>query len=408
MSLGKVAVIGQGYVGLPLAISAARVGWDVTGIDLSLEVVGGLNKGISHIEDVSDIELASMLESGNYRAASTFDAVNESSICIICVPTPITESSLPDLKYLESAIREVAKRLPVGSLLISESTSFPGTVTELIIPILQELRSDKGVSIDVVSAPERIDPRNEKFTLRNTPRIVGGITASGTKRGKDFYLTFCDFVYEVSSASVAEFAKLLENTFRQVNIALINQLVPFANSIGVDIREVVAASSTKPYGYMPFYPGAGVGGHCIPVDPIYLLWRAHKEGLNLPFISQADLVNSEMPKYVVKRLVEKIKPKSAGNVLILGVAYKSGLGDIRETPAKAVAEQLERIGFTPLWLDPMVKEFYGYKSYLSQDLVGAIVVTSQPDSPVVDLAITGVPILDCTGAFKAVKGVEQL
>jgi len=408
MSLGKVAVIGQGYVGLPLAVAASQVGWKVIGIDRSARVVDALNRGVSHIEDVSDSELLAIKKSGAYRITSDFNEVRDCEICIICVPTPIDDEKLPDLTFLESAIRSVAPILPSNALLISESTSFPGTVRELILPILRELREDKGVNIDVVSAPERIDPRNSKFNLRNTPRVVGGMTESGLSRAKSFYSTICDHVYEVSSPAVAEFAKLLENTFRQVNISLVNQLVPFANSIGVDIREVIEASATKPYGFMSFYPGAGVGGHCIPVDPLYLLWRAQKEGFDLPFISQADSVNRSMPQYVVKRLTKKLNGPLNGVVVILGVAYKAGLGDIRETPAKDVALELKSHGITPVWFDPFVTEFWGYEKFEKHSLSGAIVVTAQPGLPVAELAEKGIPILDCTGAFKGISGVEQL
>jgi UDP-N-acetyl-D-glucosamine dehydrogenase len=407
-SLGKVAVIGQGYVGLPLSYHAHEAGWSVIGIDKAKRVVDSINTGTSHIEDVTDQQLGTLLDSGRYKITSDFSEVKDADICVICVPTPVDESKVPDLLFLESAVREIAVHLRNDVLLISESTSFPGTVNELIIPILNEIRDDEGRNIEVVSAPERIDPRNKLFTVRNTPRLVGGKSSEGTRRAREFYSTFCESVIEVSSPEVAEFAKLLENTFRQVNIALVNQLVPFANSLGVDMREVVEASGSKPYGFMKFFHGAGVGGHCIPVDPLYLLWRARKEGLDLPFISQADLVNSGMPKYVVQRLIQLVNPSENGKVLILGVAYKSGLSDIRETPAKDVAGELARHGFKPLWLDPLVDEFYEYERYQGGPISAAIVVTAQRGLPVEELASADVPILDCTGVFKGIQGVKQL
>lgn len=408
MSLGKVSVIGQGYVGLPLSFFAHQAGWDVIGIDKSSQVVNSLAQGKSHIEDISSADLASLLASGRYFVTTDFSKVNETDICIICVPTPVDENKQPDLKFLESAIREIAPFLRESALLISESTSFPGTIRELILPILQEMRQDRGAGIQLVSAPERIDPRNKIFNVRNTPRLIGGISPDATLRAKEFYSSFCDSVIEVSSPEVAEFAKLLENTFRQVNIALVNQLVPLANSLGVDLREVIEASGSKPYGFMKFFHGAGIGGHCIPVDPLYLLWRAKKEGLDLPFISQADLVNRTMPSYVVNRLLEKIDRTAGGRVLILGVAYKAGLSDIRETPARDVASAILDAGFTPLWSDPLVDEFYGFEKFLGGSLAGAIVVTAQEGLAVNELASSGVPILDCTGAFKGISGVEQL
>jgi UDP-N-acetyl-D-glucosamine dehydrogenase len=406
--LGKVAVIGQGYVGLPLAYFAHEASWEVIGIDKSSKIVNTLAQGSSHIEDISDTQLGKMLASGRYSVTSDFSNVSSCDICVVCVPTPVNDDKQPDLSFLESAIREAAPHLKEDALLVSESTSFPGTVNELIVPILRELRADKGARIQVVSAPERIDPRNKLFTVSNTPRLVGGTTPQATTRAREFYSTFCESVIEVTSPEVAEFAKLLENTFRQVNIALVNQLVPFAKNLGVDMREVVEASGSKPYGFMKFFHGAGVGGHCIPVDPLYLLWRARKEGLDLPFISQADLVNSGMPTYVVQRLLERLGNTTQGNVVVLGVAYKSGLSDIRETPAKDVADELQKVGLTPKWLDPYVDEFYGFEKFLGGSLVGAIVVTAQEGLPVRELAESGVPILDCTGVFKGITGVEQL
>jgi UDP-N-acetyl-D-glucosamine dehydrogenase len=253
VSLGKVSVIGQGYVGLPLSFFAHQAGWDVIGIDKSSQVVNSLAQGKSHIEDISSADLASLLASGRYFVTTDFSKVNETDICIICVPTPVDENKQPDLKFLESAIREIAPFLRESALLISESTSFPGTIRELILPILQEMRQDRGAGIQLVSAPERIDPRNKIFNVRNTPRLIGGLSPDATSRAKEFYSSFCDSVIEVSSPEVAEFAKLLENTFRQVNIALVNQLVPLANSLGVDLREVIEASGSKPYGFMKFF-----------------------------------------------------------------------------------------------------------------------------------------------------------
>ena len=408
MSLGKVVVVGQGYVGFPLAMAAVRANWTVVGVDLSERVIESISSGKSHIEDISSEELQSALKSGRYSATTKFEDVRDCDICVVCVPTPVDEEKNPDLSFLESAIRNVADLLPSHSLLISESTSFPGTVNELIIPILNEMREDRGVDIDVVSAPERIDPRNEKFDLKSTPRIIGGKTPKASNRAKDFYSTFCDSVTEVSSPVVAEFAKLLENTYRQVNIALVNQLVPFARSMGVDIREVVAASASKPYGFMPFYPGAGVGGHCIPVDPLYLLWRARKVEIDLPFIHQADIVNSGMPAYVVGRLLNLLEGPTGGHIAILGVAYKPGLGDIRETPAKEVANELLNCGYSPVWRDHFVDDFHGFEEYSGHDIRAAIVVTAQPGLLIDEFISLKVPILDCTGVFKGIDGVEQL
>jgi UDP-N-acetyl-D-glucosamine dehydrogenase len=244
--------------------------------------------------------------------------------------------------------------------------------------------------------------------MENTPRLVSGIDQVSNQRALDFYRSVCESVIEVSKPEVAEMAKLLENTFRQVNIALINQLVPLCRELGIDIREVVEAAGSKPYGYMKFFPGAGVGGHCIPIDPLYLLWKARQVGIELPFVKEADEINGAMPDYVSSRLIDLAKPEPGSYLAILGVAYKSGISDIRESPAEDVAHSLQIQGFKVLWSDPLVKSFHDYQELTDQKLAGAIVVTAQDGHAVAELAKSGVPILDCTGAYKAVKGVEQL
>jgi len=400
--------VGQGYVGLPLAMAAVAVGYKVTGIDVSNVIVENLNQGKSHVEDVSDADLQRALELGLYRSSTTGHLASESDICVICVPTPLDKSGLPDLTYLESAVRLVANHLPPQALLISESTSYPGTVRDFVMPLVQSLRSDKASQMSFASAPERVDPRNEKWDMKNTPRLVSGIDPVSTSRALEFYSSICDTVIEVSKPEVAEMAKLLENTFRQVNIALVNQLVPFCKEIGIDVREVVEAAGSKPYGYMKFFPGAGVGGHCIPIDPLYLLWKAREVGIELPFVAKADEINGGMPGYVASRLLETAKPKQGEVIAILGVAYKAGISDVRESPAEHVAKALESRGYRVVWIDPLVEKFHGLERYSNQRLSGAIVVTAQPKLPVAELAEAGVPILDCTGVFKGIQGVEQL
>ena len=375
---------------------------------MSEKIVERLNDGLSHVEDVSDQVLKQAVVSGQYRSASSGELVSETEICIICVPTPLDKNGLPDLSFLDSAVRLVAEHLPSGALLVSESTSYPGTVRDFVKPLVASIRSDKAVGMSFASAPERVDPRNEKWDMKNTPRLVSGIDEKSTKRALDFYSSICDTVIEVSKPEVAEMAKLLENTFRQVNIALVNQLVPFCKEMGIDIREVVEAAGSKPYGYMKFFPGAGVGGHCIPIDPLYLLWKARQVGVELPFVAKADEVNGSMPKYVVSRLIESAKLSNGDCVALLGVAYKSGISDVRESPAEHVAHELKNLGFKPVWMDPFVEQFLGIEKYSQQKLGGAIVVTAQPGLPVAEFAAAGVHILDCTGVFKGIDGVEQL
>ena len=404
----KVSIIGQGYVGLPLAMAAVRAGFQVNGIDVSARIIESLNQGQSHVEDVSNQELQGAIDSGLYRSSISGELASEADICVICVPTPLDENGLPDLTFLESALRLVAIHLPSQALLISESTSYPGTVRDYVKPLVASIRPDKAEGMHFASAPERVDPRNEKWNMKNTPRLVSGIDKVSTKRAMDFYSSICDTVIEVSKPEVAEMAKLLENTFRQVNIALVNQLVPFCKEIGVDIREVVEAAGSKPYGYMKFFPGAGVGGHCIPIDPLYLLWKARQVGVELPFIAKADEINGGMPSYVVSRLLESAKPSKGETIAILGVAYKAGISDVRESPAEQVAKELALQGYKVVWADPLVENFHKYEKFYGHQLKGAIVVTAQAGLPVVDLATSGVKILDCTGAFKGIQGVEQL
>jgi UDP-N-acetyl-D-glucosamine dehydrogenase len=405
---GTVAVIGQGYVGLPLAVEAAEAGWVVTGIDKSSKIVESLSAGHSHIEDVEDSKLSRLLKSGHYRATNRFEEVSEASVCVICVPTPLDDFGSPDTSLLESAVKSVAPHLTSGTLLVNESTSYPGTLRDLIRAIVNDNRESGIDGIGFASAPERIDPQNKEWKLSSTPRLISGIDSESRNAAQDFYATFCRSVVPVSSPEVAELAKLLENTFRQVNIALVNQLVPLCHKIGVDIREVIEAAGTKPYGFMKFYPGAGVGGHCIPVDPMYLLWKSRQLGIDLPFIEKADDVNGKMPEYVVERLLHSSKDRESRNILLVGVAYKPGVADVRESPALDVADELKSRGFRVLYSDPLVGNFDGLDAYSGEDLRGAIVITAQPGIQLSQLLDAGVPILDCTGTFKDLGNVEQL
>jgi UDP-N-acetyl-D-glucosamine dehydrogenase len=407
-SANKVTIIGQGYVGLPLAMAACRAGWDVTGFDISKDVVQALGSGISHVEDISDFELQQCLKMGKYKASASIEEANQSEIYVICVPTPLDDRGLPDLSHLDSAVRLFANALPGDALVISESTSYPGTVREFIAPLVASLRKDKGIGISFASAPERVDPTNEKWKIGNTPRLVSGIDEASTLKALAFYRSICESVIEVSRLEVAEMAKLLENTFRQVNIALVNQLVPVCRALEIDIREVVEAAGTKPFGYMKFMPSAGVGGHCIPIDPAYLLWKARQLGFDLSIVEESTEMNTKMPEYVSSRFMTLAKPVSGSNVAILGVAYKAGMSDIRQSPALYVAQSLQSHGYEVLWSDPLVKTFNGHQVLRNQEIAGAIVVTAQDGLPVAELAQVGVPILDCTGVYRGINGVEQL
>ena len=403
-----VAVIGQGYVGLPLAVASAEAGFNVVGLDKSSDLVSRLNSGKSHIEDIADNRLMSLISSGKYRSSIEFSDITAAMVCIICVPTPLAKDGKPDLSFLEQAVVSIAPYLQDNALLINESTSYPGTLRDVIKPLVEKNRKGGAESIYFASAPERIDPKNEKWDLKLTPRLVSGLDRKATDLAKSFYSTICSQVIEVSSPEVAEMAKLLENTFRQVNIALVNQLVPFSRELGIDIREVIKAAGTKPYGFMEFYPGAGVGGHCIPIDPMYLLWKSRQLGIDLPFIENADRVNANMPTYVSKRLVEIIKDDKSKNVLICGVSYKSGVADVRESPAHQVALELEKMGYKVLWSDPLVESFQGFEKYSNQGLCGAIIVTAQVGLDRQFIENLKVPVLDCTGVFSLATNAIQL
>ena len=406
--MSRVAIIGLGYVGLPLAINVSRVGHEVVGVDNNATLVDRLSAGKSHIGDVSDSELYEAIQKGHLRFDADFNSISDCEIVVICVPTPLDADRNPDTSYLENAVRAVASNLQANTLLISESTSYPGTVRDLIYPIIKSVRGDISDSINLVSAPERVDPGNQTYKHSNTPRVIGGMTPEASLRAANFYKSFTSEVISVSGPEAAEAAKLLENTFRQVNIAFVNEFAQVCRKLDVDVREVIAAASSKPYGFMPFQPSAGVGGHCIPVDPSYLSWIARQNGITAQFIELANQVNAEMPAYVVSRFQE-ISQLSSGRILILGVAYKPGVSDTRETPATGVKKALEASGFSVEWLDPLVTEWEGSLPCNNFDKIsGAIVVTAQPGLPIDLLLEKKLPILDCTGTYSNVREIAQL
>ena len=410
MSPKTVAIIGQGYVGLPLAMAATSAGWNVIGIDVNRKTVANLNLGKSHIEDISDQILQKTISATVYKASENFRDVENADVVVICVPTPLNDKREPDLAFLNGAVTAVAPHLKKDVLLISESTSYPGTVRDVVNGIISTLREDKGAGILLASAPERVDPGNERYNHKNTPRLVSGLTPEATKKAAEFYRSFTENVIEVSSPEVAETAKLLENTFRQVNIALVNEVAIISRALGIDVREVIEAANSKPYGFMKFTPGAGVGGHCIPVDPSYFSWRAKQVGTQARFIDLANEVNDQMPIYVSDRLLKLIgKPATGLNLLICGVAYKSGVGDVRETPADGVAQYLLSLGAKISWHDPLVDSWRGQeRAALAGKYDGAIVVTPQPGMDLSPLVAAKTPIFDCTGAYKNLPLVEQL
>lgn len=405
-----LAIIGQGYVGLPLAMAAVDAGWSVIGIEKSASRVDQLNSGSSPVEDISDARLAKAIAANKYLASNDPSDVAAASVVTICVPTPLDEARNPDLELLENATRDVAPHLSPGTLLVSESTSYPGTLRDIIIPLVNNLKSSGTIELFYASAPERVNPGDAVWDQKNTPRLVGGIDEGSQKRALSFYNSICDSVVPTSTPEIAEAAKILENTFRLVNIALINEFTQLCSAQGINVHEVISAAATKPYGFMPFRPGVGIGGHCIPVDPLYLTWWARKGGQVASLVERSDEIANQMPIYVAERALALAKsPTGTPRVLIMGVAYKPGVGDVRETPASALRAALVARGSEVAWVDPLVPLWEGSKPVSEAwDCDVAIVATNQPGLDVKYLLARGIPVLDCTNNYGEQVGVELL
>jgi len=405
-----LAIIGQGYVGLPLAMAAVDAGWTVIGIDNCATKVAQINGGSSPVEDVSDKQLQIVISNGTYKATTDFSVVAQASAITICVPTPLDRDRNPDLTLLRSATIGIAPFVSNETLVVSESTSYPGTLRDVIIPIINQHKPEESKSVYFACAPERVNPGDEIWNQKNTPRLVGAIDEESRIKALEFYKSICDAVVSVSIPEVAEAAKLLENTFRLVNIALINEFTQICSASGINVQEVIDAASSKPYGYMPFRPGVGVGGHCIPVDPLYLAWWARKNGGEAAFVESADSINRAMPKYVAERALSIVdasveRPKA----LILGVAYKPGVGDVRETPVSELYAHLEEQGADVAWHDPLVSIWRDSTSVdLDWNCDVVILATNQPGMDLAKLIEKGIPVLDCTNSFAGKKGVISL
>jgi len=405
-----LAIIGQGYVGLPLAMAAVDAGWSVIGIEKSISRVDQLNSGSSPVEDISDTRLANAIAANKFLASNDPSDVSAASVVTICVPTPLDEARNPDLQLLESATRDVAPHLSTGTLLVSESTSYPGTLRDLIIPLVESVKAKETTELYFASAPERVNPGDPVWDQKNTPRLVGGIDEESQKRALAFYNSICDSVVATSTPEIAEAAKILENTFRLVNIAMINEFTQLCSAQGINVHEVINAAATKPYGFMPFRPGVGIGGHCIPVDPLYLTWWARKGGQVASLVERSDEIANQMPIYVAERALALVKSSTAApKVLIMGVAYKPGVGDVRETPASALRAALVARSAEVAWVDPLVPLWEGTKSVTEEwDCDVAIVATNQPGLNVKSLLARGIPVLDCTNNYGEQTGVELL
>ena len=394
----SIVVVGLGYVGLPIAIAAANSGLNVIGIDLNQEKVAKINSGKSPIEDVKDSEILGLVELGLFKAQSDFSQVKNADVVLICVPTPLTSESRPDLSHLESVAKSISQYLSKGTLIILESTVAPGTTRDFFVPLIQKYSKVNIDELEIVFSPERIDPLNQKWNLKNTPKIVAGLTLKSRKRAIEFYSRFIDNLVECDNLEVAETAKLLENSFRLINISFINELSIFCQKIGIEINDVIDAASTKPYGFMSFYPSIGIGGHCIPVDPLYLANKAKEVGAQTKMIDLADQINQEMPGYFVGRAEEKLGGLKAKKILVIGVSYKPNVADIRETPVEALITGLEQNGAQVFWHDDLVKEWNGEKSVpLSGDFDLAILATPHD---YLNLTMLGnVPILNTRGSI---------
>lgn len=358
----NIGVVGLGYVGLPLSLALADAGFKVTGFDISTKKIKLINSGKSDIDDVSDAEVKAAVKSGRLIATTDWKTSGKMDVITICVPTPLSKTKDPDVSFILSAVEAVRDHLKKGALLILESTTYPGTTEELILPTMEEVGLHVGRDFHLAFSPERIDPGNKWYDTKNTPRIVGGVTPECSKLAREFYNQIISEVIEVSTTRAAEMVKLLENTFRSVNIALVNEVALMCDRLEIDVWEIIDAAATKPFGFMPFYPGPGLGGHCIPIDPHYLSWKLKSLNYYARFIELAGDINSHMPEYVVQRISLVMNERQAkainkSKILVLGVAYKADIKDIRESPALDVIKLLEDQGAKISYNDPFVPEF---------------------------------------------------
>jgi UDP-N-acetyl-D-glucosamine dehydrogenase len=423
----RIAIVGLGYVGLPLCVEFAASGFPVIGIDVVPSRVASLAKNESYIADVPSSALADIAAAGRFRATTDFASIAEADAAIICVPTPLRKTRDPDISYVVSAVRSVVPHLARGTLVVLESTTYPGTTEEILVPVLKEHGLEAGRDVFVAFSPERIDPGNKTWTVKNTPKVVGGVTAECTRVAALLYGAALERVVEVTSPRAAEMVKLLENTFRAVNIGLVNELALMCERLEVDVWEVIEAAATKPFGYMKFTPGPGLGGHCIPIDPLYLSWKLRERNYTARFIELADQVNTQMPTYVVERAMRALnarrKAVNGARVLVLGVAYKRDVSDVRESPALDVIVKLEELGARVEYHDPFVPTlngaFHGHGPALE-----TISTDATPDVRAYDLVLIATDhsacdyarvvaeaqcVLDCRNATRAVReGREKI
>ncbi len=411
----KIAIVGLGYVGLPLAVAFAEAGHQVLGLDVDRARVESLNAGHSHIEDVSDSALEPL--GGRLRATTELSELASCEALVICVPTPLTGSREPDLSYLLSAGDEIAKVLRPGQLVVLESTTYPGTTRERLAPILERSGLEAGSDFNLAFSPERIDPGRTDYTLRSTPKLIGGLTAACARRAHQLYAEICDLVLVLSGPEAAELAKLLENIFRSVNIAFVNELAQLCERLGIDVWEVIEAAASKPFGFMRFDPGPGMGGHCLPIDPFYLAFKARENDFYPEFIELAGKINQAQPAYCAKRVERALndagKPVRDSRILLLGVSYKAGVGDTRESPALKIAQLLAELGGEVSYHDPHVPELaeLGLASVELHPALAAcdvaVIVTAHPSLDYADVARAAPLLVDLRGVTRGI-GAENV
>jgi UDP-N-acetyl-D-glucosamine dehydrogenase len=413
----RVGIVGLGYVGLPLAVEFAKAGFTVTGIDISEEKVRRVNEGDSYIGDIPSAVLAPLVESGKLRATADFSAVLELDTINICVPTPLRKTKDPDMSFIVSSCQEIAKHFHAGMLVILESTTYPGTTDEVVLPMLTKAGLEAGRDFYLCFSPERVDPGNPKYQTSNIPKVVGGCTPECTEMGRLFYAQALEHVVPVSSTQVAEMVKLLENTFRMINIGLVNEIAMMSDRIGINVWEVIDAAATKPFGFMPFYPGPGLGGHCIPIDPFYLSWKTKQAGIEARFIELAGYINGQMPHFVVDKIQNALndagKAVKGSKIHVMGVAYKRDIDDVRESPALDVMMLLERKGATVTYSDPHVAslKLEGLPLYASPETAAAdadcvVIVTDHAGFDYQGLVERSPLIVDTRNALKAIKSAK--
>jgi UDP-N-acetyl-D-glucosamine dehydrogenase len=356
----KVGVVGLGYVGLPLAVEFAEAGFDVTGIDLSESKTASINRGESYIGDVPSAVVGPLVKGGKLKATTDFSVLRDLDTVNICVPTPLRKTKDPDMSYIDAACQEIARYFHPGMLVILESTTYPGTTDEVVLPMLAKSGLKVGVDFFLCFSPERVDPGNPNFQTKNIPKVVGGSTPACTELGRIFYSQALQNVVPVSSTQVAEMVKLLENTFRMINIGMVNEIAIMCDGMNINVWEVIDAAATKPFGFMPFYPGPGLGGHCIPIDPFYLSWKTKQAGIEARFIELAGYINGQMPHFVVAKIQNALndvgKPVKGSKIHVFGVSYKRNIDDVRESPALDIMHLLERRGAIVSYSDPYVPE----------------------------------------------------